>query len=566
MPESSPPESAASLGHATWRPLRLRVPRHDDAILAAPSLTEFPALLAANQKVLTDADLTFQTRSLHDLRHSARTQALDAARQYTRDVLGMEHAAGENPSPSDSVPLICTGHQPELFHPGVWIKNFACASLAQQSGGVGLNLIVDSDVVTSRQIRVPSGSRTEPTITAIPFDDPQPAQPWEDAAIGSPHCFRAFPAKLSAALQAWDITPLGSKHWPTSRLDAGELSLRDAFVQLRGRVERLWGAGTLELPLSVLCETEACLWFASHLFAHAERFAAVHNQVLGEYRRLNRIRSQTHPVPALSATGGWQETPFWYWRTDDTSRRPLSVQRLGDCVRIGQPQDVLCEFPLAVNGSACCAVEALQQLPAQGIRLRTRALTTTLFARMCLSDAFIHGIGGAKYDEMTDEILRRFFRLQPPAFVTLSATKFLRLGKPFAVTGDDLRRSQQELSHLQDSPERGIAEITPEVKTLIERKREIIADQARLREETTESQPASLTRARQRKTLHRELQSINQQLQPFAEPAREQLQRQVVAMQQELAANQILTHREFSFACYPEPALRSFLTESLAGA
>ena len=31
-----------------------------------------------------------------------------------------------------------------------------------------------------------------------------------------------------------------------------------------------------------------------------------------------------------------------------------------------------------------------------------------------LSDLFIHGIGGAKYDELTDEIIRRFFGIEPP--------------------------------------------------------------------------------------------------------------------------------------------------------
>ena len=47
--------------------------------------------------------------------------------------------------------------------------------------------------------------------------------------------------------------------------------------------------------------------------------------------------------------------------------------------------------------------------PAAGIRLRTRALTTTMFARFLLGDLFVHGIGGAKYDELGDEIARGFF-------------------------------------------------------------------------------------------------------------------------------------------------------------
>ena len=57
---------------------------------------------------------------------------------------------------------------------------------------------------------------------------------------------------------------------------------------------------------------------------------------------------------------------------------------------------------------------AAQDLPARGVRLRTRALTTTMFARYLLGDLFIHGIGGAKYDELGDEIARGFFGIEPP--------------------------------------------------------------------------------------------------------------------------------------------------------
>ena len=41
-------------------------------------------------------------------------------------------------------------------------------------------------------------------------------------------------------------------------------------------------------------------------------------------------------------------------------------------------------------------------------------LTLTLFTRLGFADGFIHGIGGGKYDEVTDDIVRRFFRLDPP--------------------------------------------------------------------------------------------------------------------------------------------------------
>jgi len=52
---------------------------------------------------------------------------------------------------------------------------------------------------------------------------------------------------------------------------------------------------------------------------------------------------------------------------------------------------------------------------------------TTLFARLCLAEAFLHGLGGGLYDRLTDDIIRRFFGVEPPGFVILTATCLLPL-------------------------------------------------------------------------------------------------------------------------------------------
>ena len=61
-------------------------------------------------------------------------------------------------------------------------------------------------------------------------------------------------------------------------------------------------------------------------------------------------------------------------------------------------------------------MEQLGEAHTEGVRLRPRALITTMFARLVLSDIFIHGIGGAKYDQVTDAIVRRFFAVEPPEY------------------------------------------------------------------------------------------------------------------------------------------------------
>ena len=77
---------------------------------------------------------------------------------------------------------------------------------------------------------------------------------------------------------------------------------------------------------------------------------------------------------------------------------------------------MVARIPLSSEGSLEGAVRQLKDFPARGLRLRTRALTTTLFARLFLADLFVHGIGGAKYDAMTDQICERLFGMKAPSF------------------------------------------------------------------------------------------------------------------------------------------------------
>ena len=70
--------------------------------------------------------------------------------------------------------------------------------------------------------------------------------------------------------------------------------------------------------------------------------------------------------------------------------------------------------------------------------IRPRALTLTLWVRLLLCDLFVHGIGGAKYDRVTNDIFRTYYRCEPPAMACVSAT--LRLPLP--------RAAVQEKDHL----------------------------------------------------------------------------------------------------------------------
>ena len=48
-----------------------------------------------------------------------------------------------------------TGHQPELYHPGVWAKDFLLQRLADETGAAAIDLVVDSDGFDAVEMRLP---------------------------------------------------------------------------------------------------------------------------------------------------------------------------------------------------------------------------------------------------------------------------------------------------------------------------------------------------------------------------------------------------------------------------
>ena len=551
---------ARPVAEPPWRREALRVPREHGALLSVPALREAIDPARQTSETLDASQVNVQGRTLARLRDWTRGLALNAAAEYMRGILGI--TVPHNPSPPLARPLFVTGHQPSLFHPGVWAKNFAVGRLAAAAGGTAMNLVVDNDIVVSRRIRVPAGNRQTPAIDTLPFDEPLPAQPWEDAVIGDRRLFDAFDTAVTEHMRPWGIRPVVADCWAAARNAAARgLGLRDALTAARVDLERRWGLANLELPLSRLCETDAFRWFAAHLLAHLPRFQQVHNAVLDEYRRVNRIRSRTHPVPELVTDGPWFEAPFWIWHADDRRRKRVFARQLERHVELSDGDRVFCTLRLRPELDGCCAVEDLRELDARGLRFRTRALTTTLFARLCLADLFIHGIGGAKYDEMTDRIITRFFRVPAPAFLTLSATVHLPLGSSSQITSADMGQLQQQLRDAEFNADRYLPDDAPDIRRLVAEKQTLIREQDDARRAAF-----GLTRRERRRQRRAnydrflELRRVHAELAAYAAEHKRRLEHTLHETQQRLSAEAILTDREFSFCLYPENTLRPFMT------
>ncbi len=419
---------------------RFRAPTGNGEVLADPPFAAVGELARRNREVLDNADVVIDGTPLREFRRACRFELL----QLDGDRL-----------------LVVTGHQPELFHPGVWAKNFAACGLARRLNGHSLNLIVDNDTMKSAHILAPvwDADPAKVRLEKQPFDDFAGEVPWE--------------------MTKW------ATEFSARRIDA----------------ERRWGCENRELTVSALSQFTTFRRFASHITANLPRFRTSYNRAVAEYRTAHGIQSKSHPVPDLAEN----ELPFWEFT--DTGR-----------------------------------IRATPATPSE--RLRPRALTLTLFVRLCLADWFIHGIGGGKYDEVTDAILRDFFGLEPPAFQMVTGT--LHLPTPgFPRTKEDVAERELKLRRLHWNPEYFLPADHP-----------ARLDKWKLAAAKPNGRPAV-------RAWFAGLRELTVEMRTAVADQAAKAECELATARAEVAANAILRRRDFAWVLYPEDVLRPFLQQFL---
>lgn len=567
-------------------PRRRKAPRDHGQLLAIPVLAEMPRSVERNRVDIAGWEFAPLGRPIHELRTLARREVLSAAVDYTQRLdsfIDRESEGSRNREISvpqenaelsrvwlrdPSRPLIVSGHQPELFHGGVWVKNFVLDHLARATNGIGLNLIVDNDALPMPSIAVPVGGRDAPRLERIPFAEVHGHPPWEEVRVRNESLFRSFAERVTAALSDWSLPPtLLNQMWPAgcAVLDQSadqSASVADALTAARRAAERTCGLQNLELPISRLADTEAFAWFVAWMLADVPNWHAVYNMAVESHRRTNRIRSVSHPVPNLaqetSAVGDERlEVPLWIWRAGTSRRNRLFVHDDGVQLRLFAESEELATLPHPARTDPARTVAALRSLAAdRHIKLRPRALTNTLFARVFLGDTFLHGIGGAKYDEITDQLIVKLCGIsQPPEFLTVTATFHLPLGA-WDVAAADVAKLHHRLWDFDHNPERHIApDEWPaanrrDAEPLIAERLQLIAEQqAKNRQPIAAMNPVAKVANFRR---CRRLRDIRRRLAELASSLRPQYQTDWQLAQARLAANTVLSSREFSLGLFSD--------------
>lgn len=561
--------------------LRLVTPREDRSWVAQPPLGSWAEALEANRRLFAQTDCERVAPPLFapcpQERRAAREVVGRLAQEWTTRLLSA--AGGPTPttetrvsatrsspsgrlgpiddgqrllssSPNASAAWIVTGHQPALFHPGVWVKNFAVSALARREQGVSLNLIVDNDIASPPVLVLPTQRGDGARVQSLPWDSQAWGCPWEEARLHDRTLFASFGERAQSALQALGLETGINDFWQ-GVVRAEESLGNPAWAFAAGRVnwERQLGCHNLELPLSALCELPVFRRFVGSVLVDLPRMHQVYNTVVAEYRREHGIRGKNHPVPDLKREGEWLEAPFWIWRQGEQVRSRLMVRDEGHEIVLSDGRGELIRC-LREGRTTEGVSAALGRIAEMGYRVRTRALTTTLFARLYLADLFVHGLGGARYDEMADQIIERFWGIRAPAFATLSATLHLPLGG-FPDAAREERRLRHRLRDCSQHPERYLPQPASAVlRELAAEKQRLVDQQQAARSGRPTSLPGPIR--------HRRLLEVTRLLADGVAGHRRQLQTQLESTLRRVAAHHVLHNRERAGCLFPLKTLREF--------
>ena len=528
----------------------------DPPVTPGPGTGSIEALVDNNRLLRAAFDTRIGDLRLWELVAATRREVLTVAAEYTgsyRDVHRPDDVAEWI-----ARPIIMGGHQPDLFHAGVWLKNAALDAYARQVGGTALNLVVDSDRCTRPSVAVPVGTPAAARAEDVPFDGSAPEMAWEERPVVDPECFASFGRRACEWLAPYEPQPILRKWWPLAvERSAACHRLGLALAQARHVLEERFGLQTLELPVSEMVRLPTVMVFTGWLLAHARPLHEAYNAALADYRKAHRVRGRGRPVPDLAvrhdSSGEWIEVPWWLWSRDDPRRRRVFANTATPgTLALSDMETLRVELPIAPDTSPSKWVDALSRMEEHALRLRPRAVVTTLVSRLLVADVFVHGIGGAAYDQLTDAIVQRLTGCDPPRHAIVSGT--LRLDVEAVFPGfersdpaADLAVVRRTLRDLAYHPERHLGP----PQALAAELRELVAEKRRWID------TAATTGLARRRC--RAIRAANERLTLAVEPLRRDLLDREAPLEAAIRARAVLRSRAYPWCFFPEKTLKSFL-------
>lgn len=507
--------------HTTTRLIqydRLTAPNEHLGVLIEPAA---PRLYAAFD--------THRRRTWNDVRVLDTT--VGAVRATLRDQVGLRG------------PVIASGHQAEFFHAGVFAKLIAADALASQYDGQAVFLTVDSDPPRQDHIVLPQITSNGLRRIDVELPACDLLRPYEMQPVMPREHWLQFFARTAAMHDYYDrsLLPAFARGW----LAVSERSVDYCDALAGGHAAACTALGLAplhEIRLSKLCQTSAWRTFVAQMLLTAREMAAGYNAAQADYRQQHRVRTAGRPVPPLRVSPEWTELPLWAIGPDEPRRR-LYVREGDGTIELRTDHDELGTWTRTALRQAANHADPWP-LERKGWSLRPRALVLSAFVRLYLADLFIHGIGGAKYDELTEAWINRWLGIEPMPLACVSAT--VRLPLPYdRVTLDELRNARRASRDLRYNPQRHLKNPP---KELVQRRIKL----ARKSDELAANKPKDHTA---REEVFREIRRVSAEILATDPWCVARYDQRVESLERRWELAQVALDREYFYALHTQTAL-----------
>ena len=546
--------------------LNLRTPQNKQIFLSA-AWEKIPLILEENEKILSQYSFKILNQPFQTIRKRSRKNILREAFKFSSKFdSSLERKINFIPQF-----IIQTGHQPVFFHPGIWMKNILLDALLKSFHSdkykcLGLNIILDNDVIKDLSLFLPVCSDSgHLKLEETDFFSASQGIPFEERPLPTLEQINKFTENISNKLK-----PLRNKKILTNFLNFSQC-LENSFHfcnqnynnsnfgEFLGMSRRFYESEInpiyLELPFSRICNSDEFLSFFLEIIKNIEVFSRIYNDRLDEYRKFFRIKNQANPCPNLEIKKNLIEAPFWII-CNKGERRSLYI--LKEDNKVNLYNDFMGKI-LTFNKDDSELLKKLKfNLTEMGLKIRPKALLLTLYNRLFISDLFIHGLGGAKYDQVTDEIIKEFFKVEPPRFLTTSCTLLLDFKEASNTSNLKVFTLKKKIRDLEFNPERYLRELDlPEkekikITRLEKKKKELI------KKIKNESLP------KQKQKISEEIKNINKIIKEELFPLQLEWENEIKKLEGRINQSKIYNFREFPYFLFSASTLQGLLKANLS--
>ncbi|MGB2783597.1 MAG: hypothetical protein WBC45_06610 [Atribacterota bacterium] len=545
--------------------LPFKVPQKNKQIFLSPTGDKISSLLEENKKIFSEYSFTILNQPFREVRENCRKEVIQRALNFSKK---FDPDIEEKINPAYQY-IIQTGHQPVFFHPGIWIKNIFLNELLKSpllDRYLGLNIILDNDICKDLNLPSPAlssnGNLVVEEINFLP-STLTPNLPFEEYPCPSLEFIAKFTRDVIRGLK-----PLESENKDTlnnfknfarclensSRFcsqNYKESNLGEFLSLARRFYEQEIEPVYLEIPFSQICDSGEFLSFFLEIIKNIKSFSEIYNKKLDEYRKLFKIRNRTHPSPNLMIKENFIEVPFWIWREGDQRRKIFILNEEEKNYLYNDSYGKI--FLIEKDGfKSLFSLKAL--LKEGGLKIRPKALLLTLYNRLFISDLFIHGLGGAKYDLVTDEILKEFFKVGPPHFLAASCTLHLNFkSSPASASDFKIATLKKEIRDLEFNPQIYINELP-----LTKKEKNQIEELAEKKTELIKKIKEALSPVEKHK-ISKEIKAINNFMAEKISLLRYELDKKIEKEEENIKQSKVYTFREFPYCFFSAKTLRNLL-------